>query len=56
MDAMGIRSAIRAGTELCALGTKQESFREFIATIDELGLKGALQRRDEPFHDYRTGG
>lgn len=54
MDAMGIRAAIRAGTELCALGTKQESFQAFIARIDEVGLKAALQERDEPFHDYRT--
>jgi len=54
MDAMGIRSAIRAGTELCALGTKQESFVEFIDKIAELGLKEALQERDAPFGDYRT--
>lgn len=54
MDAMGLRSAIRAGTELCALGTKQESFVEFIDTIDEIGLKAALQQRDEAFGDYRT--
>ncbi len=33
MDAMGLRSAIRAGTELCALGTKQPSFEEFIEKI-----------------------
>jgi enoyl-CoA hydratase len=54
MDAMGLRAAIRAGTELCALGTKQESFVAFIERIDEIGLKAALQERDEPFHDYRT--
>jgi enoyl-CoA hydratase len=54
MDAMGFRSAIRAGTELCALGTKQESFGEFIGKLDTKGLKAALQERDEPFHDYRT--
>jgi enoyl-CoA hydratase len=56
MDAMGMRSAIRAGTELCALGTKQESFVEFIDKIGSMGLKAALQERDEPFHDYRTTG
>ena len=54
MDAMGIRSAIRAGTELCALGTRQESFVAFIDKIGELGLKAALQERDAPFEDYRT--
>src|SRR5215207_4123662 len=30
MDIMGLRSAIRSGTELCALGVEQESFKEFI--------------------------
>jgi enoyl-CoA hydratase len=54
MDAMGFRAAIRAGTELCALGTKQESFVEFIDKLGTMGLKAALQERDEPFHDYRT--
>ena len=46
MDAMGMRTAIRAGTELCALGTKQESFLAFIERIDAKGLKDALQERD----------
>jgi len=54
MDIMGLRAGIRAGTELCALGTKQESFAAFIDRIPEVGLKAALQERDEPFHDYRT--
>jgi enoyl-CoA hydratase len=51
---MGIRAAIRAGTELCALGTKQESFRQFIEEELPKGLTTALQHRDEPFGDYRT--
>jgi enoyl-CoA hydratase len=54
MDIMGIRAAIRAGTELCALGTKQESFRQFIEEELPKGLTAALQHRDEPFGDYRT--
>ncbi len=54
MDAMGLRAAIRQGTELCALGTKQESFLAFLGRLEEVGLKAALQARDEPFHDYRT--
>jgi enoyl-CoA hydratase len=54
MDIMGIRAAIRAGTELCALGTKQESFRQFIEEELPKGLTTALQHRDEPFGDYRT--
>ena len=54
MDAMGLRAAIRGGTELCALGTKQESFVAFIDRLGEVGLKEALSERDQPFHDYRT--
>ncbi|MGK2947968.1 MAG: enoyl-CoA hydratase-related protein [Acidimicrobiales bacterium] len=54
MDIMGIRQSIRSGTELCSLGTKQESFQEFITGMREKGLTKALQERDEPFGDYRT--
>jgi len=54
MEAMGLRSAIRAGTELCALGTRQESFRKFIEEELPKGLTRALQERDAPFGDYRT--
>jgi enoyl-CoA hydratase len=53
MEVMGLRTAIRAGTELCALGTKQESMYAFVREMRE-GLTDALQRRDEPFGDYRT--
>ena len=54
MDIMGLRSAIRSGTELCALGTKQPSFQVFIEEMRTKGLTTALQERDEPFGDYRT--
>ena len=54
MDHMGMRHAIRAGTELCSLGTKQPSFVEFIERMHREGLTKALQERDEPFGDYRT--
>ncbi len=54
MDVMGLRQGIRAGTELCTLGTHQPSFKAFIAKIQEQGLTGALQERDEKFGDYRT--
>src|SRR3954447_15451085 len=54
MDIMGLRSAIRSGTELCALGTKQPSFQAFIEEMRTKGLTTALQERDEPFGDYRT--
>ncbi|HVX19599.1 MAG TPA: enoyl-CoA hydratase-related protein [Acidimicrobiales bacterium] len=53
MEIMGLRSAIRAGTELCALGTKQETMYQFIKEMRG-GLTKALQHRDEPFGDYRT--
>jgi enoyl-CoA hydratase len=54
MDVMGLRAAIRSGTELCALGIHQESFKAFIEDSKEKGLVAALQERDEPFGDYRT--
>jgi enoyl-CoA hydratase len=56
MDAMGMRAAIRQGTELCALGTKAATFAEFIEKSHAQGLTKALQERDAPFGDYRTTG
>lgn len=53
MESMGIRTAIRQGTELCALGGHQKSFHEFIEKM-QAGLTKALQERDEAFGDYRT--
>ena len=55
MDDMGMRAGIRAGTELCALGTHTKAMRDFVANIQEKGLTGALTERDAPFGDYRTG-
>jgi enoyl-CoA hydratase len=54
MEHMGLRTGIRAGTELCALGTKTEAMREFTANIKAKGLTTALSERDKPFGDYRT--
>jgi enoyl-CoA hydratase len=54
MEAMGLRTAIRAGTDLCALASHQEGVQAFIAKAREKGLVAALQERDEPFGDYRT--
>jgi enoyl-CoA hydratase len=55
MDAMGMRAGLRAGTELCALGTHTKAMAEFLqARVDQGGLTGALQARDEKFGDYRT--
>jgi enoyl-CoA hydratase len=55
MEHMGLRSGIRAGTELCALGTHTKAMAEFTASIRDKGLTGTLQERDSPFGDYRTG-
>jgi enoyl-CoA hydratase len=54
MEIMGLRAAIRSGTEMCALATHQRSFREFIDKMQANGLTKTLQERDEPFGDYRT--
>ena len=54
MEVMGIRDGIRAGTELCALGTHSPSMHKFIGKARRDGLTAALQERDAPFGDYRT--
>jgi enoyl-CoA hydratase len=53
MEVMGLRTGIRIGTELCALGTRQDSMRAFIKEMHK-GLTDALTKRDAPFGDYRT--
>ncbi|MDA8044984.1 MAG: enoyl-CoA hydratase-related protein [Actinomycetota bacterium] len=53
MEVMGLRTGIRIGTELCALGTRQDSMREFVKEMSG-GLTAALTKRDSPFGDYRT--
>ena len=54
MEIMGLHTGIRAGSELCALGTHQASLKEFMAAASERGLTAALQERDQPFGDYRA--
>ncbi len=54
MEIMGLRTGIRAGTELCALGIHTESMQNFITQINDKGLTGALNERDEKYGDYRT--
>ena len=56
MEIMGLHTGIRAGSELCALGTHQKSLHEFMAKVAKQGLKATLQERDQPFGDYRTKG
>jgi enoyl-CoA hydratase len=54
MEVMGLRSSIRAGTELSALATHTESMKKFVSDIQASGLRAALDERDAPFGDYRT--
>ncbi len=54
MEMMGIRAGIRAGTELCALGTHTKSLRDFVAKAQSEGLTKALDDRDAKFGDYRS--
>lgn len=53
MEVMGMRTGIRVGTELCALGTHQKTLRKFVAEMQD-SLTAALSKRDAPFGDYRT--
>jgi enoyl-CoA hydratase len=53
MEIMGMRAAIRAGTEIQALGFHQRSSREYRKTLAS-GLRQAFDARDRPFGDYRT--
>jgi enoyl-CoA hydratase len=53
MDIMGLRAAIRAGTELQALGFHQRSSREYLKELAK-GVTAALDARDGKFGDYRT--
>ena len=56
MEYMGLRAGLRAGTDICALGVHTASMAEFLAEVAESGLTTALEQRDGPFNDYRTGG
>jgi enoyl-CoA hydratase len=54
MEVMGLRTALRLGSELCALGDHTESLARFSKTVREMGLSDALTERDAKFGDYRT--
>jgi enoyl-CoA hydratase len=54
MEIMGMRAAIRSGTEIQALGFHQKSAREYLKKLSE-NVSRALSERDKPFGDYRTG-
>ncbi len=54
MEHMGIRAGLRAGTELCAIGTHTRSMADFVAAMGSQGVTAALDDRDTKFGDYRT--
>jgi len=54
MEISGLRTGIRAGTEMCALGTHTEALRRFVEQMRSEGLTKTLSDRDAPFGDYRT--
>jgi enoyl-CoA hydratase len=54
MEHMGIRTGLRAGTDLHALGWHTGASRAYMAKMRE-GVKEALTARDQAFGDYRTG-
>ncbi|MBS0274198.1 MAG: enoyl-CoA hydratase/isomerase family protein [Proteobacteria bacterium] len=53
MEIMGLRAAIRAGTELQALALTTEASRETFGKFRD-GVKAGLDARDSDFGDYRT--
>jgi enoyl-CoA hydratase len=52
MEIMGLRTGIRAGSELCALGIHSETLRSFIDNMQEKGVANAAHERDQVFGDY----
>ena len=54
MDIMGIRAAIRAGTEVQALATTTQASRDYMKEFSK-GVTHALSVRDKEFGDYREG-
>jgi len=53
MEVMGLRAAIRAGTDIQALALTTESSRTIFANFRQ-GVRQALDQRDGDFGDYRT--
>lgn len=54
MEAMGLRAALRAGTEMQALATTTEQSKETFGRFRTGDVRGALDARDQAFGDYRT--
>ncbi len=55
MEVMGLRAAVRAGTEIQALGFHQRASREYLKSFSK-GVTQALDERDAGFGDYRARG
>jgi len=53
MEAMGMRTGLRATTELNALGLHQQSSKDYMRHLAG-GVTQAVDRRDAAFGDYRT--
>ncbi len=56
MEAMGIRTGIRATAEIQALGFHQKSSMEYMQSFATKGVTAALSERDSAFGDYRESG
>lgn len=54
MEIMGVRAAIRAGTEIQALGMTTQASRAYMKEFGQ-GVRHALSVRDKAFGDYREG-
>ena len=54
MEIMGLREALRAGTEIQALAFHQPSAKAYFKKLASGPLTEALTARDEEFGDYRT--
>jgi enoyl-CoA hydratase len=54
MEIMGMREALRAGTEIQALGFHQKTARDYFKKLAGGSLTKALDARDTGFGDYRT--
>ncbi|MCY4514756.1 MAG: enoyl-CoA hydratase-related protein [Candidatus Tectomicrobia bacterium] len=53
MEVMGIRTGIRAGAEIEALGTFTETCQAYVRSLRQ-DVNATLSKRDEAFGDYRT--
>lgn len=56
MELMGMRAAIRSGTEIQTLSMLTPSARSHLKDIAEGGLTQALSKRDKDYGDYRESG